>query len=302
MVPAFRKRMKPGPVRQIVARIFSGLGNQLFQFAIGRAMALRSDSSLLLDTRHFSKTSANVAFRLNHFNIGQAVVAGELPPRRDEQPLRYHLWRTLRLPPRLIVEDGLHFHAGMLRPQTNVWLKGYWQSERYFADCAETIRNDLRIVTPPSAENARRLDDIAASPAISLHVRRGDYLLPQNQAVYATCSEQYYARALEAVASKLAQEPVVYAFSDDPEWVRNNLPLPFEKRVMAHNGREGDYEDMRLMSACRHHIIANSTFSWWGAWLNPSPDKIVVAPATWFISPKTRNPDILPEGWLRVPN
>jgi hypothetical protein len=287
--------------RQIVSRIYGGLGNQLFQYAMGRAMAIRSQSSLLLDTRYFD-SAPTVTFRLGHFNIGRTVTSGRLPPERKEGRLRYLLWRSLRLPPHRVRESALRFDAAMLAPRTNVWLDGYWQSERYFADCIETIRNDLRILTPPSQENANHLAEIASCPAISLHVRRGDYLLPQNQALFAACSKQYYAKAVDLMASKMTGEPVIYVFSDDPDWARANLALPFEKRVIGHNGRSADYEDMRLMSACRNHIIANSSFSWWGAWLNPSPDKIVIGPASWFADPSVSNPDILPESWLPLSN
>ncbi|CAN7305445.1 alpha-1,2-fucosyltransferase [Aminobacter sp. LjRoot7] len=287
--------------RQIISKIYGGLGNQMFQFAMGRAMAIRSQSSLLLDKRYFD-SAPSVTFRLNHFNIGQAVVAGRLPPLRKEERLRYLLWRGLRLPPHRVRERALSFDASMLVPRTNVWLDGYWQSERYFADCIETIRDDLRIVTPPSDENAKHLADIAACPAISLHVRRGDYLLPENQALFAACSKQYYAKAVDLMASKMAEEPVIYVFSDDPDWARDNLSFPVEKRVMGHNGRDADYEDMRLMSACRHHVIANSSFSWWGAWLNRSPEKIVIGPALWFADPSASNPDILPKSWSKLSN
>ena len=158
-----------------------------------------------------------------------------LPPQRKGQRLKYFLYGQLGLLPELIVERGLGFNGRISLPDKDVYLDGYWQSERYFSDIAETIREDLRIVTPPSPENARHLDDIAAVPAVSLHVRRGDYLTPKHLALYGTCSMEYYAKALELVASRMTAEPVVYVFSDEPEWARDNLVLPFEKRVMAHN-------------------------------------------------------------------
>nr|WMC98750.1 alpha-1,2-fucosyltransferase [Aminobacter aminovorans] len=287
--------------KSIVSTIYGGLGNQMFQFAMGRAMALRSRSALVLDTRWFD-SSPSVSFRLGHFNIGPAVTSGTLPPRRRQERLSYYLWHATGRFPTRVRENGLGFDPAMLSPRSNLWLDGYWQSECYFADCIEVIANDFRIVTPPSPENARHLAAIAACPAISLHVRRGDYLLPENQALFAACSRQYYARAVDMMMSKMTEEPVIYVFSDDPDWARDNLAFPVEKRVMGHNGRDADYEDMRLMSACRHHIIANSSFSWWGAWLNPSPDKIVIGPAEWFADPKASNPDILPDGWLPLSN
>lgn len=197
-------------------------------------------------------------------------------------------------------QRGPGFDKTLLAPLTDVYLAGYWQSERFFADAADTIRTDFQFTTPPDPDNADHLERIRAAPAISLHIRRGDYLRPEVQAQFGSPTAKYYSDAIDLIASRMAVEPVVYVFSDEPELTRDNLVLPFEKRVVAHNGPDKNYEDMRLMSACRHHVIANSSFSWWGAWLNPSPDKIVVAPKRWFIDLKIDNPDIAPSSWFRM--
>ena len=284
---------------KIFVRTHGGLGNQIFQYCFGRSLSLSTKRSFVLDTRPLEK-NARFPFGLGHFNITREVLGGLLPPQRKGQRLKYFLYGQLGLLPELIVERGLAFNNRLSLPNKDVYLDGYWQSERYFSDVAETIREDLRIITPPSPENATHLAAIATCPAVSLHVRRGDYLTPKHQAYHGSCSMDYYAKALEFVASRMTAEPIIYVFSDEPEWARDNLTLPFQKRVMAHNDSANSYEDMRLMSACRHHIIANSTFSWWGAWLNPSPDKIVVAPQRWFADPKVDNPDIVPDGWHRI--
>lgn len=287
---------------RVITKIYGGLGNQLFQYAAGRALSIRSDSSLLLDRRFFDH-SKTAEFGLNHFNVGRATEAiGQLPPQRKGQRLRHYLWRRLNLSPKLVRETGLSFDERLLQPLTNVFLDGYWQSERYFSDVADNIREDLKIVTPPNFENARILEEITSQSAVSLHVRRGDYLLPQVQAIYGSCTGDFYSSAVRLIANQTNVEPVIYAFSDDPAWVQENLRLPFEVRVVAHNRAETSYEDLRLMSACRHHVIANSTFSWWGAWLNPSPDKIVVAPKRWFADPGHNNPDIIPASWHQLEN
>lgn len=238
-------------------------------------------------------------FGLQHFNMPDGILNGPLPPSRRGQRAKYLLHHILGILPETIEEHTLAFNNISL-PDRSVYLDGYWQSERYFSDVSETIRQDLRIITPPSLENARHLEEIASVPSISLHVRRGDYLTPKHQAYHGTCTMEYYARALDVVTSRMKVEPIVYVFSDEPDWARDNLLVPFEKRIMGHNSSANSYEDMRLMSACRHHIIANSTFSWWGAWLNLSPDKIVVAPQRWFADPNIDNPDLIPERWHRV--
>ncbi len=138
---------------------------------------------------------------------------------------------------------------------------------------------------------------IAGSASVSLHVRRGDYL---QSGAYVACSGDYYRAALHRVTEVTGTSPTIYVFSDDPAWARDNIDLPHEKVVVDFNGRDSDYEDLRLMSLCRHNIIANSSFSWWGAWLNANPAKVVVAPKRWFAATHAQNPDILPKGWLSL--
>jgi hypothetical protein len=215
--------------------------------------------------------------------------------------LHHFIWRTFGLSPRRVLQRGNGFDSEALA-RAGTYLEGYWQSERYFQDIEPTIREELQFANAPDPENAALLDDIAGRPAISLHVRRGDYLLPKHQLMYAGCSLEYYRNAVDFIAASANIDPVVYVFSDDTEWARDSLQLKAHTRIVSHNGVERAHEDLRLMSACRHHIIANSTFSWWGAWLNASPDKIVVAPKTWTLDPAIYNPDILPASWRAMEN
>ncbi len=285
----------------IITQINGGLGNQMFQYAAGRALALRHGVDLAVDMRVFDDAT-QFGFGLNHFgHAAKQGVPSDLPPERRQNRLRYLIWRGLGLKPHLFRENGLSYNEGFDTLGDGVYLKGYWQSDRYFKAVEENIRTDFRIVTPPSPENAVLLSELAQLPAISLHIRRGDYVNnAHTNATHGTCTLDYYAAAVELIAGKMAEKPVIFTFSDDPAWVRENLILPYEMRMMEHNDSDHNYEDLRLMSACRHHIIANSSFSWWGAWLNPSPDKIVVSPDTWFANPKMVNQDIWPEGWIKL--
>jgi hypothetical protein len=285
----------------IITQINGGLGNQMFQYAAGRALAQRHGTDLLLDTRIFDGNT-QFGFGLNHFAISaRQAMPAELPPDRRQNRFYYLVWRGLRLKPNLFRESGLSYNPGFNSLGDGAYLKGYWQSERYFTDIDAAIREEFRIVTPASPENAAILSEIAERPAISLHIRRGDYVKnSRTNATHGTCTLEYYMRAVDLIAAKMTEEPVVFTFSDDPSWVRENLVLPFEMRVMDHNDSDHNYEDLRLMSACRHHIIANSSFSWWGAWLNPSIDKIVVSPDRWFADPRMVNEDIWPESWIRL--
>lgn len=285
----------------IISRINGGLGNQMFQYAAGRALALRHGVDLVLDTRLFDGTT-QFDLGLDVFNV-MHVPASEtrLPPDRRASRLGYLLWRGLKLKPVLFRENGLGFNPGFERLGRDVYLSGYWQSERYFRDYEDRIREDFRIVRPPDAANRRMLEEIARVSAVSVHIRRGDYVSnARTNATHGTCSLDYFRKGLSLIAEQKGIDPVVFAFSDDPQWVRENLDVPFELRLADHNDAAHGYEDLRLMSACRHHVIANSSFSWWSAWLNPSADKIVVAPKRWFADPELVNPDIWPERWLRL--
>lgn len=284
----------------IYVRLHGGLGNQLFQYAAGRALALRIGTGLALDPRDAVRKKATFHPALHHFAVDH-IEDPSLPPGRD-RPLAYAAWRYLGGRPRFLRERGLGVNPGVLSAPDDTYLHGYFQSEDYFADCVAAIRKDLAIITPPSEENRHWLGRIGETGCpVSLHVRRGDYVADvKGERAHGTCGPRYYAAALNAVAARAGKELDVHVFSDDPGWAEKNLKLPHRTTVLGHNRPEMHYEDLRLMSACHHHVIANSTFSWWGAWLNPRPDKIVAAPARWFADPAMSNPDILPRGWMRL--
>ena len=283
----------------IAMRIRGGLGNQLFQYATGRAVAHRLGVPLALDLRDWAQDRP-YAMSLEHFNVSH-VEPENLPPGKGDSFVEM-LGKVLRARWMTVYREAtMGYDPGIERLTDNTLLKGYWQSERYFARAGDVIREDLSFKTPPGEETARLLEEIAPRPAVSLHIRRGDYVSnAKYNAAHGTAGLDYYARAAEAVAERMAQEPVFYAFSDDPAWVRENLQLPFELNFVTHNTGATAHDDLRLMAACRHHIIANSSFSWWGAWLNPRKDKVVVAPKRWYAGEGRDNPDITPAGWLRL--
>jgi hypothetical protein len=176
---------------------------------------------------------------------------------------------------------------------------GNWQSERYFVDVMDMIRADFTFGTAPAGRNTELAELIGNTTAVSLHIRRGDIAAnPTSLAVHGLCSLDYYRKAIEYVASKLAK-PEFIIFSDDMHWVRENLQVNYPCHYVDHNIGIESYNDMRLMSLCHHHIIANSSFSWWGAWLNPSKEKMVVAPKRWFAS-NYDSSDIVPSSWKQI--
>lgn len=278
----------------IYARLFGGLGNQMFQYAAGRALASRLGTDLALDTRTIRANGTRPLVRVFDLDI---VDAPALPPGKQDGMLGYGLWRAFGSNPKFRRERGLGLNPGFFQWPDNSYLHGYWQCETYFADIAAHIRSAFVPVPAASPENAAMAARITNSTSVSLHVRRGDYLA---LGAHGVCSQAYYNAALDHVAARLPEAPTVFVFSDDPGWAHDNLPLPFEKQVVDLNGAATDYEDLRLMSRCQHNVIANSSFSWWGAWLNPNPDKIVTAPATWFAASSMHNPDILPKTWHSI--
>lgn len=284
----------------ITVRLFGGLGNQLFQYAAGRALALTRCVPLQLDAR-LAPPGSHWAYGLGHFNIAAAPASEDaLPPGKDRK-LAYAAWRAAGRSPRLIREKGLGYQPERFEQEGDLYLHGYWQSEKYFKAQEAQLREDLTITTPPGPEDQRFLDLIGNAPAVSLHLRRGDYVASaKSGATHGTCDAAYYDRALQLVAERMSEAPQIFVFSDDAAWARDNLRFPFETHFVGHNGPDQPHQDLRLMSACQHHVIVNSTFSWWGAWMNPREGKTVVAPKDWFANPKLANPDIIPEGWLRA--
>lgn len=276
----------------ITTRLHGRLGNQMFQYAAARGLAARLKTGVALDTREAVARGEGVLTRVFRLPLDDP---DDLPPSRRDTPLRYGLWRLAS--PRFRRERGLGYNPRIEGFADGTYLHGYWQSEKYFAHIAEDIRREFTFPAFSTPENSAMAARIAKGLSVSLHVRRGDYL---TLGAHVLCDQAYYDAALGHVLDGLTETPTVYVFSDDPDWARDNLPLPCDKVVVDFNGPDTDFEDMRLMSLCTHNIIGNSSFSWWGAWLNANPDKRVTGPARWFGDPKLSNPDILPDGWAKI--
>ena len=288
-------------MKRVIVRVTGGIGNQMFQYATARAVAIRNDGELLLDIRELFKPGQR-RYSLSQFRIAARIADfSELPPTRHSK-IGYGLWYLFGSNPRLVKERGLALNKNILTLGLGCYLQGYFQSEKYFVDCAQAIRQEFQFKSPPPNEiNVILLKQMLSENSVSLHVRRGDYLTSSNFDIFAKCSKNYYRSAISLIAKRTGSL-VIYVFSDDPNWARDNLRFEFPMIVLDHNQGEMDYEDLRLMSSCRHNIIANSTFSWWGAWLNRNPNKIVIAPRVWFAPGIDDNLDIIPPYWIRLKN
>jgi hypothetical protein len=290
----------------IIARLNGGLGNQMFQFAAARALALRTQATLKLDVSAFSRDKLR-SFDLGGYALTDHVAIAsdaELAQCEQKKPRGLSLIGkalgvgSAAIP--AIREAQFHYDPALTAAQPPAYVVGYWQSERYFTDHADQIRRDFTPRDPLEPENAEIADVISRSAAITLHVRRGDYVSDaKTQAVHGVCGLDYYARAMSAVEAQVAV-PHYIVFSDDPDWTRANLASPHPMTFVACNPPSRGFRDIQLMSLCQHHIIANSSFSWWGAWLNGRADKVVVAPRQWFASGGKDARDLVPSGWVRV--
>jgi hypothetical protein len=280
----------------------------MFQYATARAVAYRTNMPLKLDVTAFANYELH-SYCLGCFNIienfaTETEVSRFRRPRRRQivafttYEIKRHLlpWRRQKF----VEERGLSFDPGILRIGGGVYLAGYWQSEKYFADVAELIRQEFTLKSGPDKLNRQVLDEIEAANSVSLHIRRGDYISdPVTNQVHGVLGLDYYSRAVNYIASKTAQ-PHFFVFSDDIAWAKENLRLPFPLSFVEHNGQDKECEDLRLMCHCKHHITANSSFSWWGAWLNANPDKIVISPEKWFNDPSLDTKDLIPEYWVKI--
>jgi len=281
----------------IYTRIRGGLGNQLFQYCTARVIADELGVNLGLDVREYEKTSI-FKLGLSRFNLRAEYNPKKLIKHKKDGKIAYALDCILGNHRHVYEEQHLKFDNTVLSKPDGTYFKGYWQSEEYFKSNRIQILNDLEITKKPSKKNISTLNDIENCLAVSLHIRRGDYI--SNNSTHGTCDLAYYERAVGHLVNRLGKDIVIFAFSDDPGWVSKNLRLPVNIRYIKHNSSDKNYEDLRLMSHCKHNIIANSSFSWWGAWLNKNPKKLVIAPERWFSNAKVTNPDIIPIQWIRL--
>ena len=295
----------------VIVRLGGGLGNQLFQYATGRALALRTGTELRLDLGLFGK-GAYRPYSLGVFDLEAEPASPDALPFEFRQWHRSALTRRLysRLPRRLIIrrqngprvirEKGFAFDESVTHASGDVYLVGFWQSPKYFEDAAAVIRSDLALTSQRVGASVPLTDDVRQEGTVSVHVRRGDYVShPANTGRYVDCSPQYYEHALELLSARVEVRSV-YVFSDDIEWAKTELQFAIPTVFASEPSSRSDIADFFLMSQCEHHVIANSTFSWWAAWLGRRPDGLVVAPSGWFTDAARDTGDLYPVEWFVV--
>lgn len=293
----------------IIVNLIGGLGNQMFQYAVARSLAIRKKVPLYLDISPYRTYKKHQGFELKRiFNcageiataahirsvLGWCALPGMGGLAQQQSAIRRFLC------PQLIVEPHFHYWPKIWEIPDKAYLVGYWQSEKYFQEIAATLRQDFTFCQPLSEVNQDWLQRIKACNAVSIHIRRGDYASEKvTRNVHGLLPLTYYHRAIRYLTEQL-EEPTFFIFSDEITWAKEHLRLPASHYFVEHNCGGESYNDLRLMSACKHHIIANSTFSWWGAWLNSFNNKIVIAPQQWFAVEGRNTEDLIPNTWLRM--
>ncbi len=292
----------------IITKVTGGLGNQMFQYAIGRVLSLKQNTDLLLDISAFD------TYKLHEYSLEKLSIQSKYAAKKDlpwyenASSNKYIDFMFQKVKNLAAPYNKLHFRENGFEPfneksltlSDNTYLDGYFQSDKYFREYADVIRSDFEVSIPASSQNVEMIEKIQSVNAVSLHIRRGDYVKNSNtQALHGLCNAEYYKNAVAYISEKI-ENPVFFIFSDDIDWAKENMKTGYTQFYIDFNDASQNHEDLRLMSKCKHHIIANSTFSWWGAWLDPNLSKIVTIPSLWFAGYDYDTRDLYPDGWIHI--
>jgi len=298
----------------IIVRLRGGLGNQLFQYAAGKALADHYSVPLKLDTYTYSKHKYR-KFELDNFTIDCHIATRKEVHQFTGSNFiaRYlHKRNNYINNSKVFAQPYFHYYSGFFGLPSDIYLSGYWQSVQYFIPIKEQLDQQIIPKRPMNDQNKKQIEEIAQHNAVSIHIRHGDYVTSQkyNQ-FFGTLDKGYYLKAISHIQQN-TQSPRFYLFSDDQQWVSQEFGDLEDCHTVDINRGNDSYMDLVLISYCKHNIIANSTFSWWGAWLNSNPDKIVVAPQKRFKVSHYQGPepvylsrdydekDYLPVDWIKL--
>lgn len=293
----------------IYVKIHYGLGNQMFQYAFARMLSIEYSINFKLDTTFYESQNLYSSSILREYQLSvfkmKPLIAESEEVYKFTTPSFFQRKKRILFSSfspykfqNFIIENDRYISHNLLNLKNDIYLHGYWQDERYFKSIEHIIRDDFIFVNKPNECNNKYLDLINNSNSVSIHIRRTDFISDVN--FYKTrgiCDVAYYMKAIEYIKMHV-HDPHFLIFSDDLDWVRNNILFNNKHTYINCNSINNGFDDMRLMSFCKFHIIANSSFSWWGAWLSNYPEKIVIAPLVW----KKINTSIkcVPDNWIRL--
>lgn len=280
----------------VFVRVWEGLGNQLFQYAYARALALRTGQKVYLDISAYEGNGKHIRqYGLCHFRIRLATLnCGNIfPLANDDKYYMTGIRYPRYLPVKFIREDNCCFNSDFCSLGGLTYVKGWFQNENYFKEFEQNIRKEIypkeRIRIPKEMRNI-----LDGKNTVSVHIRRGDFKKDHN-----VLPVSYYEKAKRCITD-LVDKPYYLIFSDDISWVKQNMDFGSRSFFMGETHLFKDYEELMIMSRCRHNVIANSTFSWWGAWINAYEEKIVIAPKKWFLRSSRTDADIVPDNWIKL--
>lgn len=292
----------------IISKVISGLGNQLFQYALGRQISIEKNTPLKLDTTFFNSQDLR-SYKLNNYNINADIASSEeinyfLYKYNTNMLSSRVLRKTEKLLPRtkrkLFKEEvPWQYEPELFKVSSNIYIDGYWQHYKYFENIDPLIFKELTIKSPYTDFVQSTIQHIIGNEnSVSIHIRRGDYITDkQANNLMGVLPLNYYYSAIDIIKQRILN-PTFYIFSDDLEWVKNNLSISSPCRYI--DGGK-DYFDLDLMSKCKHNIIANSSFSWWGAFLNKNINKIVIAPKQWVLPESiNKNIELIFPSWTKI--
>ena len=279
----------------IIIRLKGGLGNQMFQYAFGRLLAVKNNAEVKFEFSGDKKDTRR-EYKLNKFNTS-VQFAGPDEAKNLQYPFGIVSRVIEKVKTIVLKRYNIGYEPGLLG-RKNGYLEGYWQSYKYLESIKDVLAKELALKEPVDQKHKTILEKMRDTNSVCVQVRRGDYVTdPKTSSEHRTFGPEYYDKAFEFLKTKVAH-PVLFVFSDDIEWCKNNLkpdlPVFFSDPAMP------DYEDFALAVRCKHDIIANSSFGFWAAWLNDNPGKIVIAPKKWNNKHQKEHDNLLPPEWIKI--
>jgi hypothetical protein len=291
----------------IIIKLMGGLGNQMFQYALGRQLSIKYNIPFKLDLSFLLDRSKKSNFTYRNYDLDIFAIspafANYFESLNGESP-RYKKYinlgmNFLRISPFTVVQEKtFNFDKEILEKPDNCYFVGYWQSEKYFKAIESTIRNDFSLGADPDLSLSNQ---IQSSESICLNVRRGDYVTnPVTNKHHGVCNAEYFYKAIDKIKN-FTEKPKIFVFSDDITWCIENLMFEDPTVFVTHNYAGKKFEKyLKLMSLCKYFIIPNSSFGWWAAWLSSFPQKKVIAPHNWIANPDINTDDLLPADWITI--
>lgn len=293
----------------IIVKLTGGLGNQMFQYAAGKSLSKHLNAELKLDLSYFRYEKIR-NYELHSLNINEnfasikevfALLGCRFYYEFDKLYKTNYFYRNIRKKKHFYWPTGFDFDENFYKVTAPVYIEGYWQSEKYFLNVKDDLKEEFRIKKELGPEMLEIKSKIENSLSVGIHIRRSDYFYShQLYKLHGLLRNDYYEKAISLLAEKF-RDICLFVFTDDIVWAKQMLifdcPTVFVQEVAPDTTAA---EEMMLMSLCKHNVIANSSFSWWGAWLNRNPDKVVVAPVNWFKNKDINTDDVIPAGWIRI--